>query len=52
MDSHVLKNFKSKHKEATALEVADKKYISSVYFHTLFLYTITKNRKYAIVKDG
>jgi hypothetical protein len=52
MDSHVLKNFKTKHKETTALEIADKKYISSVYFHTLFLYTITKNRKYGITKEG
>jgi len=52
MDSHVLKNFKAKHKDSTALEVADKKYISSVYFHTLFLYTITKNRKYGITKEG
>ncbi|WP_276360197.1 hypothetical protein [Daejeonella sp. H1SJ63] len=48
MDSHVLKNFKSKYKDQTQLEVAEKKYISSVYFHTLFLYTITKNRKYSI----
>jgi len=23
-----------------------------VYFHTLFLYTITKNRKYAITREG
>jgi hypothetical protein len=56
MDSTVLKNFKSKYKNAseTQIEVADRKYISSVYFHTLFLYTITKNRKYKIIqeKDG
>ena len=31
------------------LEFADRKYIISVYFHTLFLYTITKNRKYRII---
>lgn len=48
MDSHVLKNFKSSRKTQEQLEIADKKYISSVYFHTLFLYTITKNRKYEI----
>ncbi|WP_198659590.1 hypothetical protein [Nubsella zeaxanthinifaciens] len=48
MDSHVLKNFKSNCKSQDQLEIADKKYISSVYFHTLFLYTITKNRKYTI----
>lgn len=53
MDSKVLKNFKSKHKNANEnqLEVANRKYISSVYFHTLFLYTITKNRKYKIIQD-
>ncbi|WP_293307750.1 hypothetical protein [Pedobacter sp. UBA5917] len=48
MDSHVLKNFKSKYKDQSQLEISERKYISSVYFHTLFLYTITKNRKYTI----
>ncbi|MDY6993847.1 MAG: hypothetical protein SVR94_14765, partial [Pseudomonadota bacterium] len=57
MDSSVLHNFKSKYKRATQeqLEIADRKYIASVYFHTLFLYTITKNRQYQINrkdKDG
>lgn len=51
MDSHVLKRFKSTYKDITQLEVADKKYITSVYFHTLFLYTITKNKKYAIQQE-
>jgi uncharacterized protein YegJ (DUF2314 family) len=51
MDSHVLKRFKSAYKDITQLEVADKKYITSVYFHTLFLYTITKNRKYNILQE-
>lgn len=48
MDSNVLKSFKSKYKDQVQLEVAERKYISSVYFHTLFLYTITKNRNYSI----
>jgi hypothetical protein len=50
MESKVLKNFKSKIKNPNEqqLEIADKKYITSVYFHTLFLYSITKNRKYLI----
>lgn len=56
MDSKVLKNFKSKYKNPSEiqLEIADRKFISSVYFHTLFLYSITKNRKYKIIqeKDG
>lgn len=53
MDSNVLKNFKSKTKNPNEqqLEVADKKYITSVYFHTLFLYSITKNRKYRIMQE-
>jgi len=50
MDSSVLKNFKSKMKNLNQdqIEVANKKYFTSVYFHTLFLYTITKNRGYQI----
>jgi len=50
MDSTVLHNFKSKYRRASQeqLEIADRKYITSVYFHTLFLYTITKNRKYEV----
>lgn len=53
MDSTVLKSFKSKYKNADEkqLELANRKYISSVYFHTLFLYTITKNNKYRIIQD-
>jgi hypothetical protein len=54
MDSSVLKNFKSKFKniDEVQLELADRKYISSVYFHTLFLFTITKNRKYKLVQEA
>lgn len=51
MDSKVLKDFKKQYKNQNQLEVADRKYISSVYFHTLFLYMITKNRKYSVVQD-
>ncbi|MFA5668673.1 MAG: ATP-binding protein [Balneolaceae bacterium] len=52
MDSTVLRDFKSKYRRASQeqLEIADRKYITSVYFHTLFLYTITKNRKYEIIQ--
>lgn len=54
MDSTVLKNFKSKYRNAAEnqLELANRKYITSVYFHTLFLYTITKNRKYRIIREA
>jgi len=53
MDSSVLKSFKSKYRNANEeqLALADRKYISSVYFHTLFLYSITKNRKYRIYQQ-
>jgi len=52
MDSNVLKSFKSKtkHPNEQQIKMAENKYISSVYFHTLFLYTITKNRGYQIAK--
>lgn len=54
MDSNVLIRFKanSKHINAEQKEAKEKKYISSVYFHTLFLYTITKNRKFALSKKN
>ncbi|QED39135.1 hypothetical protein FK178_13340 [Antarcticibacterium arcticum] len=59
MDSTVLKTFKSKYKNPNQeqLELSNRKYYTSVYFHSLFLYTITKNRGYQISqkiegKDG
>ena len=51
MDSSVLKNHKSKIASADALVIAEKRYLSSVYFHTLFLYMITRNRKYTIFQE-
>ena len=50
MDSSVLMNFKSKYKNPNEeqIELANRKYFTSVYFHTLFLYTITKNKGYQI----
>jgi len=50
MDSTVLMNFKGKYKNPNQqqIEIANRKYYTSVYFHTLFLYTITKNRGYEI----
>ena len=50
MDSTVLKTYKSKLQSEEQLIVADKRYVSAVYFHTLFLYMISKNRKYQISK--
>lgn len=53
MDSTVLKNYKAKLKGITAeqIDAAEKKYITSVYFHTLFLYTISRKKNYSI-KQG
>ena len=53
MDSSVLRNFKSRQGNigAEQAEVSEKKYISSVYFHTIFLFSITKNKKYEL-KQG
>ena len=53
MDSTVLRNFKSKTRNPNEeqLKLADQKYITSVYLHTLFLYTVTKNRKYKVMKE-
>ena len=53
MDSTILKNFRAKTRNASQeqLEIADKRYIASVYSHTLFLYSITKAHKYEIVRE-
>jgi hypothetical protein len=45
MDSSLLRSYKSKLDSDEALQVADNKYISQVYFHTLFLYSILKQKK-------
>ena len=53
MDSTVLKDFKAKNRNPSQeqLNMADQRYIASVYSHTLFLYSITKAHKYEIVKE-
>lgn len=52
IDSRALLEFKSKTKNpsADAIELANRKYVTSVYFHTLFLYMITKNRGYQVMR--
>ena len=56
MDSRVLIEYKNKYKNPNAeqLELANRKYYTAVYFHSLFLYMITKNRGYqlSVTKDG
>jgi hypothetical protein len=53
MDSHVLKSHKARIKSITdeQIKLADKKYIASVYFHTLFLFATVKSRNYSM-KQG
>ncbi|KMQ61155.1 hypothetical protein ACM40_15790 [Chryseobacterium sp. BLS98] len=51
LDSSVFLNHRSKLKGEDQILTAERKYISSVYFHTLFLYMITKRRKYSISVD-
>ena len=48
VDSSVLKNYKTALKTEEQMMLADKRYISTVYFHTLFLFTISKNKKYSM----
>jgi len=52
MDSHVLKSYKSKFDGEEQLQIADNKYISQVYFHTLFLYSILKQKNYRFSLNG
>ena len=52
MESGVFLKHRSSLKSQEAIEVAEKRYISAVYFHTLFLYTITQTRKYTLQRDA
>ncbi len=51
MDSTALLNYRSGLKTEEAISVAEKRYFSAVYFHTLFLFAITKNRKYLLHRE-
>lgn len=51
LDSRVFLNHRTKLKTEDQILTAQKKYISSVYFHTLFLYMITKRRNYNLSLD-
>ncbi len=54
MDSNVLMNFRAKNRNPSEeqIENGNRKYIASVYAHTLFLYTITKAHKYQLVQEN
>lgn len=51
MDSRVLLNYRSKLSTVETISIAERRYVSAVYFHTLFLYMITRNRKYEITRQ-
>src|SRR3546814_9771957 len=51
VDSKVLKDFNSGAKSSEAVEMAERRYISAVYFHTLFLFDTTKSRKYDLRRE-
>ncbi|MBK8080334.1 MAG: hypothetical protein IPK25_08665 [Saprospiraceae bacterium] len=48
LDSTVFLNHRKKLKSEDQISTALKKYVSTVYFHTIFLYMITKKKKYSI----
>ncbi len=48
LDSRVFLNFKSKQKSQEQVMLAEKRYISAVYFHALFLYMIAKKKNYKL----
>ncbi len=52
MDSSCFLKHRAKLHNQESLSVANNRYISLVYFHTLFLYTITKKHKYGVVKES
>lgn len=51
MDSSALLNYRSGLRTPEAITVAEKRYFSAVYFHTLFLFAITRNRNYVIQRE-
>ena len=51
MDSTIFLGYRSKLSTLEQIELAQKRYISAVYFHVLFLYSITKNRRYSVTRE-
>ncbi len=52
MDSKILKSYKSPLKTEEQIVISNRRYLSTVYFHTIFLYMIIKNRNYTIKGPG
>ena len=51
LDSRVLLNHRSRLSSHETIEIAQKRYISGVYFHSLFLYAITQNKRYTLQRE-
>ena len=51
MDSQAFLGYRSKLATLEQIELAEKRYISAVYFHGVFLYSITKNGKYSLKRE-
>jgi hypothetical protein len=54
LDSQVFLNHRKKLKNEDQITTSQKKYLASVYFHSLFLYMITKRKNYRLLtaKEG
>ena len=52
VDSRVLKDFNTGARSSEAIELAERRYISAVYFHTLFIFATTKSRKYDLKRGN
>jgi len=52
LDSKVLKDFNSNARSTEAAELAERRYVSAVYFHTLFLFATSKSRNYEFRRGG
>ncbi len=50
LDSSVLRDFKSGNRSSDAIELAERRYVSTIYFHTLFLFATTKSRRYVVMR--
>jgi hypothetical protein len=48
LDSNVFLNHRKKLKSEDQISTSQKKYLSAVYFHSLFLYMITKRKNYKL----
>lgn len=47
----MLKDFMRSARSAEAVELAERRFVSTIYFHTLFLFAATKSRRYALQRS-